>query len=367
MSVDARAALREALLRLWGIESLLSRRGGKPRARIVQSEFRVFEVKSQRWLSSGGWRLYFVKKKGVTTTLAASKLEKALRARRVCFAGLKDSWGTSYQYMALLEPEVCEKHVDLGDVEAWLVGESGFIPLGSHGGNIFKIALETDNPAGVCRGLEKLEHIPGYYGPQRFGIERPSSHIYGLRWAMREGGWLLREYGFRYPLEDPLSKRLGYESRAVERARREKSFWSSLNSLPRVAVDALQSYIFNRALSRVIEEEVLEEASEAVLTVRACGVEKKTPAARLPSRRLRESRSFWARVVREVCEEEGVDLRVFPARAPLRPLLFPVEARSCIAEGENRVVVAFCLSPSAYATLVLLEIAEIDFSSNYKN
>ncbi|MEM1873699.1 MAG: tRNA pseudouridine(13) synthase TruD [Acidilobaceae archaeon] len=354
---ESSRGLRESLRRLWGIERSLLEDAGKPRAVFLPREFRVFELKPALLNEEEGWRLYLVRKEDTPTLAAASMLKRELRARRASFAGLKDSWGVSYQYISLLEPGDERCFVDLGRVKAWLLGEGGALRPGSHSGNIFKIVLETEEPGRVCGNLEALAAIPGFYGPQRFGLSRPSTHIYGLRLAGREGGWLLREYSYRYPLED-LARSLGYESRALREAAEEKSPWVSLKRAPRIAGEALQSYLFNRALSRALEERVVEIAETRVSLV-ACGVEARVPAARLPSRRLLKSGTRWAEIVRSVIEEEGVRVEELPPRAPLRPLLFPIAFKTCKA-GVSRAEIAFCLPPSAYATIVLMEVADVE-------
>ncbi|MEM1640223.1 MAG: tRNA pseudouridine(13) synthase TruD [Acidilobaceae archaeon] len=348
-----------ALKRLWGIEATLSNFSNRPEAALDPNRFRVFELPPSIATEEKGWRLYLVRKSGISTLTAMSKLRKALKARKVAFAGLKDAWGISYQYVSFMEPREESNYVDLGDVKAWLLEERGPLLLGSHSGNLFRVVLRSKEPKRVCNNLTMLKFVPGFYGPQRFGIIRPSSHIYGLRAAGREGGWLLREFAYRYPLEEKRAK-LSYEVKALRESKERVDFWFSLKRVPLVAKDSLQSYLFNRALSRVIKKEGLERATEAEVTVRLGGATIRVSAARLPSRRLLKSRTLWAEVVREICEEEGIRLDMLRPKAPLRPLVFPIDVRLCRA-GENEVEVVFCLPPSAYATVALMEIAEIDY------
>ncbi|MFN4046171.1 MAG: tRNA pseudouridine(13) synthase TruD, partial [Acidilobaceae archaeon] len=142
--------------------------------------FRVFEVGSPRWFRGSGWSLYFVRKVGVPTLNACKAISRRLNAGRFTFAGLKDACSVSFQYVSLKSPRVKAVSVDLGSIRAWLLGEGSPITLGSHLGNIFRITLDVGEPERLLKTLTSINRMPAFYGPQRFGVLRPSTHLYGL-------------------------------------------------------------------------------------------------------------------------------------------------------------------------------------------
>ncbi|MEB3774126.1 MAG: tRNA pseudouridine(13) synthase TruD, partial [Desulfurococcales archaeon] len=199
-----------------------------------------------------------------------------------------------------------------------------------------------------------VEWIPGFYGPQRFGVERPNTHYLGLLFVEGRLGEVLREYMYRYPMEDARPPG-GYESRAL----------SSVGAgFPRprplaIFREALQAYIFNRALSRILRD--ARGYAEHWVKVRCMGMEYRVPAARLPSPRLARSRSRWAGLVKSILEEEGLDLGLLKSlKSPFRPLLYPVCGfRQRRAPGG--VMLRFSLPQGGYATTLLRELFEVDW------
>ncbi|MDM7276028.1 MAG: tRNA pseudouridine(13) synthase TruD [Thermoprotei archaeon] len=319
--------------------------------------FRVFEVGSPRWFRGSGWSLYFVRKVGVSTLNACRELSRRLNSGRFTFAGLKDACSVSFQYVSFRSPRVKADSVDLGTVKAWLLGEGSPIALGSHLGNIFRITLEAEDPEGLLKTLSSISMIPAFYGPQRFGVHRPSTHLYGLSIARREPGALAREFRYRYPLEP--QHNLGLESRRLEEALEGRDPWKLFKGTPRIYIEALQAYLFNRALSKAVRKKLLNEVRETIATIKYCNETVTVPVVRLPSPQLATSKTKWAALVEEVAGEEGLKTRDLKGLTPsLRPLYFPLKIRSVNATRSN-VVFTACLPPSAYATILLRETVEL--------
>lgn len=319
--------------------------------------FRVFEIGSPRWFRGSGWSLYFVRKVGVSTLNACRELSRRLNSDRFTFAGLKDACSISFQYVSFRSPRVKAYSVDLGTVKAWLLGEGSPIALGSHLGNIFRITLEAEDPEGLLKTLSSISMIPAFYGPQRFGVHRPSTHLYGLSIARREPGALAREFRYRYPLEP--QHNLGLESRRLEEALEGRDPWKLFEGTPRIYLEALQAYLFNRALSKAIRKKLLNEIRETIVTIKYCNETVTVPAVRLPSPQLATSNTKWSTLVREVIEEEGLKLGDLKnLTSSLRPIYFPLKIKSVLILGSN-VTFTTCMPSSAYATILLRETVTV--------
>lgn len=331
---------------IWGIEARLND-FPRPRARLVAELFRVIELRPEE--VGAGWSIYWLRKEGISTRAALRRIARAMGAE-VAYAGMKDSWGVSYQYVALRGGRPQER-VEAEGVRAWRLREGGRLSLGAHGGNIFKVVLETEDPEALESNLKRIERIPSFYGPQRFGIGRPSTHLYGLALARGDQEMLIRELSAPSPLSGEVP---GEEMRALKRARELADPWA----LPRdrLYLEALQSYIFNRALSKVIRR--LEDAAERRYLTSFCGAEVELPAVSLPAPSVREG--IWGEAVREVLYEEGIGERELRGLRPApRPLYYPVRLGSIRREGA-RLTFTLCLPPSAYATVLLMEVADIE-------
>jgi tRNA(Glu) U13 pseudouridine synthase TruD len=358
--------LLAALERLWGIEPP----GLKPATDAVlwverPRGFRVFEPKPLL-APRGSWAVYLVSREALDSVAAARILAGLLGARRYSLQGLKDACARAFQYISLEAPRRTPESLVHGRLKAWLVGWRGDpLRVGGHGFNMFTIDVDLDDPgmAGVvCDAFKSIRWIPGLYGPQRFGVERPNTHYYGLKALTGEWGDLLREYSTRYPLE-PRRGPGGYEARAIERARREAAYTIAGKTLPGIALEALQAYIFNRTLSRALALG-LEPESLAGSRVRvACpqGL-REVPAARLPPGGSRGANP-WARLMARILCEEGVPLDAFKLSglsSPLRPVLYPVCRLYCRIHGP-RIRLHVVLPAGAYATILLRMAGWVDW------
>ncbi len=333
---------------LWGIESLYNARR-RPRGYVDRpAGFHVIEPRPA--LPKGdGWSWYLVRRVGMDSWRALKSLARLTGATRGGLLGLKDACSYATQYMALKGTGLPER-LETPGFKAWLVGRAGSPRLGLHRYNIFKITLKAEDRVEVAG----VEWVPGFYGPQRFGISRPNTHYLGLLHAEARMGEVIQEYLFRYPLEER-SGPGGYEARELARLRAGMPRPRML----RIMAEALQSYIFNRALSRSLNNP--REYAEHHVTVECMGSIYKAPAARLPGPRLESSRSRWAMLVGEILGEEGLSWQALRGlRSPFRPLLYPVcNLRS--RDTPEGVMLRFALPRGAYATSLLRELADMDW------
>ncbi len=299
---------------------------------------------------------YLVYRVGVDTRIVAGMLAGILEARGYVVSGLKDACARVYQYVSLISPSRVEDMVSTSMFKAWLAGRGFSIWPGSHVYNMFRLIVETPDPRSVCSNAIGITRIPGFFGPQRFGVERPNTHYIGLLYSMNMKGSIIKEYMYRYPLEER-RKPGRYEARELTRSREKIDPWAI--KTPRMALEALQAYIYNRALSKALPK--VDELAEHYVTV-SCGLgQVKMPAARLPAPRLAKGKSRWAKLIAGILEEEGLTLENLRGLKPsFRPLLYPVCNLKCRA-GSGKAKLTFNLPKGAYATTLLSEVVELDW------
>ncbi|MCE4611574.1 MAG: tRNA pseudouridine(13) synthase TruD [Desulfurococcales archaeon] len=323
--------------------------------------FRVVEVRPRG--KGSGYYLYFVKRVNMSSMKAAWMLKLATGCRKPSLAGLKDTCAVAYQYISLKCSHTPPLTISIGNLgfKAWLVGMGGRFNPGSHEGNIFRVRISTRLPKTFCSRLEKLSWIPGFFGPQRFGVDRPNSHLYALHTLKGDLERLIAESLYRYPGEWR-SCPGDYERRLL------KSPWRP--QLPRVVFEALQSFLFNEALSEALRRGLNPEMIGEKRIWVSCpgGFRVRVPAARLPHERLSTRKTLWARIVSEVSKEAGIDLKLLGYKAGLRPALRPLVYPVCRVKcrpGEGEVLAILALPPGAYATIAFRTAALIDWDESY--
>ena len=354
----------KALERLWGVD---------PGAYEPFTDYTAWIERPQGFTvaepggvaSGGGWALYLVRKEALDSLEAARRLAALLGAGSYSLQGLKDACSVSYQYIAIKNPRSTPSRVEAGRLRAWLVGRSRPLAPGAHGFNVFRLHVRLQgDPEAFCRAAHGLRWIPGYYGPQRFGVERSNTHYIGyLRLIGRLGGLVL-EYGRRYPLEERAPQPPGsYERRAIEAVERRRSPLEASRFGPRrIHLEALQAYIFNRALSKLERRGLDPWMSTRRRAHLACPQGRvAAPAGRLPPPG--KPSTPWQEVVLEVMEEEGLPPGLWAShatRGSWRPLAYPVCRISCRPTSDGAILVT-ALPAGAYATILLRRIAWVDW------
>ncbi len=359
MQAKKAVALLRSLERVWGID-------WPPRLDILVRINRplgfIVAERRLRARDSLGFLVYIVRKEGVPTGKVAVDISRRLGARAYPL-GLKDADAIAYQYIIVEStPEGPPDRIEGEGYTAWLVGRRAKAPTtGAHLWNNFRlhITVEAGDPHEFCRALRSAL-VPGFYGPQRFGVRRPTTHIYALYSLLPEPGRLLAEYAYKYPLEG--DKPYAYEARILEKARAKGDPLLPLREPPSSSVvrDALQSYIWNRALSQVLDKQgypvVYEKKSRAL-----CPEERRVLLARLPSRALLSSRHEWARIVRRVIRWEGLPGYVLPGKAPMRPLVAEPCRISCRVSSRNSLVSWITLPRGLYATSAIRAVSFVNW------
>lgn len=336
--------------------------------------------------------IFKIKKRGLETEEAVDKIAKAFGISRgkIGFAGNKDKEAVATQYISveLKENENIKekiKDIKIKDVEIEFVGYGRRIKLGMLKGNRFKILVKVDD---VGEALEKLKNIlkeidekdgfPNYYGEQRFGKEAINVLI----------GKLLLNKNFGEVFE--YLKHTKYRKIVEYGYKKYKDYRKAIFSLPYTTfglfIRAYQSYLFNKVLSRRIENGLpLNEAFEGDIV---CKVKDGSPIRNRffevtkknvtdVNKKLKEGKlmvtgaifginakiadGIMGKIEREVLEEENINIQNFNLKKKeyggrrellMKPLEFDYE----IDKKEKGILFKFFLPRGCFATSLLREI-----------
>ncbi|RLG86110.1 MAG: hypothetical protein DRO39_03970 [Thermoprotei archaeon] len=326
------------------------------------------------------WLAYAVRKHRISTIQAARTLSSVFRCQLYSFSGLKEAWGVTHQLIFFSECANPHPYVCLKRLEAVFLGCVPR-PLRSSG-NEFRIELrvsgsDTERLLDNVRTVRSVA-IPNYYGYQRFGYVRPISHAVGKALVLKN--WddaLIHILGRPYPYENPLAiqaRRLCEAGNFCEATRlfrgagleleytvsrrlcRGSDTLNALQALGKdvlmLYVNAFQSYLFNRILSRLW---VLGS------------VKGRVP---VPGHGLRVSNDLISKIVREVLDMESVnpsDFRLEKLGVKARywyrePFMVVKPEIKCVHQvsKESACTLSFILRRGSYATVVLRELLKTD-------
>ncbi|MFB6144472.1 MAG: tRNA pseudouridine(13) synthase TruD, partial [Candidatus Nanohaloarchaea archaeon] len=355
------------------------------------SDFIVEEIASHD-VGEGDHLIVKLRKQNMTTMEAIDTLSNILHISkdRVGYAGNKDKRAVTEQYISIegvTEEDVNQIFTDEFDLE--VVGRNGHIGLGNLDANRFEINIRNLNlPVEDVRDrtlkiVDEMEgKFPNYFGRQRFGSARPITHQVGrhiLKGDFEEAVWtyIAKPYDEEYKSIRKVREEL-WETRQVEDmaekfpkhyryekallyhlTKNEGDYKGAIKRLPeglqRLFIHAYQSWIFNRVLSRLIEDDWYDEDYELPL------VGYKTE--------LRDNRP--GNMVEEILDEEGVSqedfrLQNFPelrsegsyrrAFADFRNFEIIDIEDDDLNMAKNKMGVKFDLPKGAYATVLLREI-----------
>lgn len=339
---------------------------------------------------------FTLEKKNWNTVDAVKAIARAMGVshKRFGYAGTKDRRALTRQRIAAwkIEPE------QLADVKIKDIALFDFkkcskrISLGNSLGNKFRITIrnldfgEKELREIISETARQLNErgIPNYFGYQRFGIIRPNTHIVGkeivrgnLEGAVmaylanpfeteKKDAYEARKFvqetkDFRKALQN-FPVRLNYERSMLDAlAKNPRDYAGALRRLPKklrwMLAHGYQSYLFNKILSKMIEEEI--------------GIKgKKIPLFGYKSS---FSEGRQGEIEREIIEGENVALENF--KIPSMPELSSegllrdacIEANPSfeirgdeINEGKLKSTVEFTLPKGSYATVVLREFMKTE-------
>ncbi|MDY6788963.1 MAG: tRNA pseudouridine(13) synthase TruD [Candidatus Nanohaloarchaea archaeon] len=356
-----------------------------------QIEDFVVEEVADHDIGSGDFLIFRLTKRNMTTMDALQELSDILHVsrKRFGYAGNKDKRAVTTQYISVDDMDEDDfKTVFMPNLEIDVMGKGERIGLGNLSHNKFDVIIRDINlPEDTVEDRidsiwEELDgYIPNYFGSQRFGSVRPITHQVGkkmLEGDFEEAVWIYiaKPYEEEYEQVKKVRKDL-WDSRDPERgaekfpeqykyekillyhlANQPGDYKGAIKRLPeglqKLFIHAFQSFVFNKALSYLIDEGFGDKDAELPL------VGYKTP--------LKEDKG--GKKVKEVLEEEGISQEDFKLRE-MKHLRSEGDYRKCFAPVEdfeivdigsddlninkNMVEASFNLGKGTYATVLLRE------------
>lgn len=392
--------------------------GGVIRKRL--EDFVVEEIPLQGG-TSGPLTLLVIEKRGIDTLTAAIMLSKKLKIplRHVGFAGLKDMRAVSKQRFTVKVPE----NFDASSISSEKLKVIGVYRAKKHLrpgmllGNSFTIRIrDLDVPMREVEALlretlsqlDELGGTPNFYGYQRFGVNRPNTHIVGellIRGDYEKA--VIEMLATPYPNEPKdhkearafLAETMDFK-RALKKfprsliferlmikwlVKRPNDYLGSLRRLPKYVltlhVDAYLSYIFNRALSerlrklgslrRVVEGDIIARCDAYGNPVRPTFIAKsplelkedQVILAFVPACVKVKPEGYTNELILSLFKEEGLEppfkslenLGLQGRVGLLRQLAFKPRDLSYAVE-DDVLEMKFAMPKSSYATVLLREI-----------
>jgi len=399
-----------------GIEFYAS--GGAPcsgRAKSSADDFRVEErLTDVRFAEEGrpdSFPLYRVQKRSIDTLHMAKDLAVELRCN-VSYGGLKDKRAVAVQYVTptsrrSLHPVRVAKENYTAELVGYVAEPMSRARVA---GNSFAVVLRDcckDIGARVEEAVRLAERrkVPNYYGLQRFGTSGAGTHLIGkaiVKQEFEEAVRLLLGAPFprvseagRAAREAMLTERYDEGIRfmpagrdveklvAMELIQHPREWVRALRRVPiklrRLYVQAFQSYVFNRTLSRSIAEgedisrmepgdNWAEESPDGLLTSAPRGVRdiptgRAVPMVQVVGYAFRDYGSRFDRRIVAVLESEEVDpgsfyvkeMQEVSAEGGFRRPHLAVRDVSWKIDGQTATV-KFTLGKGQYATVLIREI-----------
>lgn len=265
--------------------------GIKGKLKEQVNDFFVEENASHETSEEGDHLIVKLRKQNMTTMEAVNKLSSMLHISegRIGYAGNKDKRAVTEQYLSIKGIEEADIHqifTDEFDIE--VIGKGNKIGLGNLDYNHFEIVIRNLNlPADDVRNrTKKIDDelggkFPNYFGRQRFGSSRPITHQVGkhiLQGNFEEAVWtyIAKPYEEEYKSVRKVREDL-WETREVESAaekfpkhfkyekallyhltKSEEDYKGAIKRLPdglqQLFIHAYQSWIFNKTLSKLLEQ-----------------------------------------------------------------------------------------------------------------
>ncbi|BFH73230.1 tRNA pseudouridine(13) synthase TruD [Sulfurisphaera javensis] len=333
--------------------------------------FRVIEEISYKpaseWKgeSKGRYAVYLLKKQGIDHFNVINEISKILHSK-VHYIGIKDTNAITEQ---IIYTENTKKIVDKIENEKYSLYFLGYSDSKfNHTGNIFEIELQTDDYEELERRIKKLsqiKYLPAYVGYQRFGTRRPITHVIGKMLVLRDWKNAL-DFLIGYPFEgeseilkkarseymkgnykealELFPKKFKDERIALKLLLKNENYLNILKSLQTPLsffVEAYQSYLFNKYLSRIMDPKNVDE----------------NLMIEIPT-----SYSKCDEICKEIFREEGIvnaDFKVKELKINVRSMVRKAYTRVRNFDFKNKKI-SFALDRGIYATIVIREIARDD-------
>ena len=392
--------------------------GGAPCSGKAKSEPEDFAVEEQLHERPppveerpGYLPLYRVEKRSIDTIHMVKDLARELRSDVSC-GGLKDKRAVAVQYVTpTSRRSLRPSRITRENYTAQLVG---YVPepmsRAKVAGNKFTVVLRDCCPEVEARVKEAVRlgeqrRVPNYYGLQRFGTSGAGTHLIGkalVRQDFEDAVRVMLEATLpqesdagRPPGEAMASGEYGEGIRhlppgkdvekvvAMELVRHPGEWVKALRRVPielrRLYVQAYQSYIFNRSLSRALAEgedisemrpgdNWAEASPDGLVTSAPRGVRDTPTRSAVPMFQVvgyafRDYGSRFDRCVKEVLESEGTrpasfyikEMQEVSVEGGFRRPHLALRDASWSVEG-TRATVKFTLGKGQYATVLIREV-----------
>jgi tRNA pseudouridine13 synthase len=408
---------------------LTSQKGIGGHIRTTNEDFYVEEIPETKPSGEGPNTWLWIEKEGRNTLDVVLDIarELGINRKQMGFAGMKDKAAVTRQWICVSNknPEELQglqdklHHVEIIDI----IPNQKKLRIGQLVGNKFRLMVrDVENPDGAAERAEEILNllkergVPNYYGYQRFGKNRPNTHLVGK--ALIKGGVKAavdRYVGHPFDTEpkhiqearkfyddgeleealDDMPSGMRYEKMMIRALLKEKkkkgelddkSYILALRSLPkplsRMFVHAYQSYLFNKVVSErtklgideYVEGDILIDNEEHLIHEFDRSEVNQTikefqahPSAPLYGTKVPLAGGELGKMEQMILDEE--DLKLDDFTVPVMPKLGSHGIRRSIrfkiwdvsAEAtEDGVLIEFSISKGSYATSVLREVMKKD-------
>jgi len=160
--------------------------------KTIPADFFVREVTNRTEGGDGKYLIAELTKQNWDTHSVVREISNRLRVsrNRIGFAGTKDKFALTTQKISIWDTAETElERVKIGDVSLKIVGRSNkAVSLGDLYGNEFAIVIRdiegrkeeiTEKIVAITNEIETAGGIPNFFGVQRFGMNRPITHLVG--------------------------------------------------------------------------------------------------------------------------------------------------------------------------------------------
>jgi tRNA pseudouridine13 synthase len=390
--------------------------------RSTAEDFLVEEMPLPPGRGTGPYLICRLTKKNWEHQHAVKEIAKRLGIshRRIGWAGTKDRRAVTTQLISIYKatPESVE-NIRLKDITLEVVRQQNTqLSLGDLEGNRFDIVIRECSAPDLNETVRQIlkevaQGIPNYYGLQRFGGVRPVTHRVGE--CILAGDYeqaVLTYIGQAFPLEQENIRNvrtLFLKTRDPQTALREfpvamsyeramlqhlcnhpQDYAGALLNLPpkllSMLVSAFQSYLFNEALSRRLENGFsffdpqpgdrlmfangradIVTAENAPTAARHISRGRCSIAIFMPGKEPYSPHSDSERYMKTLMEERGIGAEQFRkasgfVKTKFEGALRPIALRTAIGAvvEDTRVRLQFTLPPGHYATTVAREFMKAD-------
>ncbi|BDC19079.1 tRNA pseudouridine synthase D [Acidianus sp. HS-5] len=314
--------------------------------------------------NSGKYAVYLLEKTNVDHFTAIYEVTKILK-KKVNYIGIKDTSAITSQIVYTDSLSAVDEFEN-NRIKLKFLGYSN--RKFNHTGNIFKIKLVTsefDKIIERIKATNKDPYIPAFVGYQRFGTRRPMTHVIGYYLVKKD--WyhaVMTILGYPFYSESDLMKDVrkmimeGNYKEALSfipsKFKQEKVILKNLikhgdfflalkNSFIPLSfyVEAYQSYLFNKLLSRKMQNLEKDSLLGIYSDIHKCDD-----------------------ICKEIYDEEGID----PSNFRIKELKIskPQLVRKAFTEvrnlkfDEKNNEISFALDRGMYATVFLVELLNID-------